>query len=129
MEYTGVDILGEMIREARRRHPDGRFLRRDVIGKESFRRKRFDVLFCSGVFNLKIGDNAALFGKALESFFAVARETVVFNLLDEDSPDRNERYFYFNQQRVREQLRPYGWETQIIGDYLPNDFTVICRSV
>jgi SAM-dependent methyltransferase len=129
VDYTGVDILEKMVQEARRRHPRGRFLCRDIIGEAAWRPKGFAVLFCSGIFNLKIGDNAALLRRALKRFFAVTRETVVFNLLDERSPDRDERYCYFAQRQVRDMLRPYDCEIQIIGDYLPNDFTAICRLV
>jgi len=127
VEYTGVDVLERMVSEARNRHPEGEFFCTDVIGDAAWRPKGFDVVFCSGVFNLKIGENTALLRRALGRFFAMARETVVFNLLDEKSPDRDERYCYFSQQQVREMLRAFECEVHVVSDYLPNDFTTICR--
>lgn len=126
--YTGVDILEGMIERARKRHPAGNFLLGNIFDRGFMHSRKFDLLYCSGIFNLKIGDNALLLKRALDIFFALARETVVFNLLDAKSPDRDDRYYYFSQDEVRTLLLPFDWDTQIIGDYLPNDFTVICRN-
>jgi trans-aconitate methyltransferase len=126
--YTGVDILEGMIEKARRRYPAGAFLVGNIFDRNFMRKRKFDLIYCSGIFNLKIGDNAALLKRALSIFFALARETVVFNLLDSRSPDKDDRYCYFSQEDVKSLLLPYDWDTQFIGDYLPNDFTVICRN-
>jgi ubiquinone/menaquinone biosynthesis C-methylase UbiE len=127
-EYTGVDILEGMIERARSRHPAARFLVGNIFDRSFMRNRKFDLLYCSGIFNLKIGDNAALLKKALRAFFSLAREAVVFNLLDGNAPDKDDRYYYFSQDDVRTFLLPYDWDIQFIGDYLPNDFTVICRN-
>ena len=67
--------------------------------KDQTKEMHFDIVFCSGIFNLNLGDNVGLLNEALGIFFKLAREAVVFNLLDEGSPDKDNRYYYFSQDR------------------------------
>ncbi len=127
VNYTGIDILGQMINAARERYPEGVFMQGNIFTENPFRAKHFDIVFCSGIFNLNLGDNVGLLNEALGIFFKLAREAVVFNLLDEGSPDKDNRYYYFSQDQVKALVKPYSWKVKIIRGYLPNDFTVLCR--
>ena len=57
----------------------------------------------------------------------MTREYLVFNLLHERVAEEGERYFYYDPAAVMEMLSPLPCEVRILDDYLPNDFTVICR--
>ncbi len=53
VDYLGVDVVPEMIEEARLRHPEGRFEVRDVLTEPGFGR-RFDLVLCSGGLTVRV---------------------------------------------------------------------------
>lgn len=126
-EYTGVDILDCMIGEACRRCEGGRFLQADLLTEEPFPPRSFDVVFCSGIFNLETGDNRQLLTRYLGRLPLFAGEAVVINLLSVNSPDRQERYHYFDPHKVREEALKLYRRVEIDQGYLKNDFTLVCR--
>lgn len=125
--YTGVDVLEKMIRACRQRFRDRRFVRADVFADEPFPPESFDVVFCSGVFNLNLGNNLEFLPGALGKLLALSREHVVLNFLHVRSPVKEEQYFFYDPQEVLELLRGHPCEVRLLDDYLPNDFTLICR--
>jgi len=127
VEYTGVDILEKMVQAARRRHRDGRFLHADIFQGDPFGDERFDVVFCSGTFNLNLGNNREFLPTAVARMLELAREHVVFNLLHARYAGSDGTYFYHDPDDVRAMLRDLPCELRLLDDYLPNDFTVICR--
>ena len=54
-EYTGIDILGFMVRGARRRFPGIPFERRDILNRPP--KHKWDYVLINGVFNHKVRDN------------------------------------------------------------------------
>ncbi len=127
VDYTGIDILPEMVEKACGEHPDGKFHCVDIFSDQEFMEHCFDVVFCSGVFNLNLGNNEEFFRRAIKIFFEVANEYVVFNLLHKRSPDPEDRYFYTDPEETIEIIKPYCVDYRIIDNYLPNDYTVICK--
>ena len=126
VDYTGVDILERMVQTAREAYPDGRFVAADVFAG-GLDPKRFDVTFCSGVFNLNLGNNRQFLQAALSRLLELTGEVVVFNLLHERTPRRYDHCFYYNPADVSQLVRGLGCHSQIVDDYLPNDFTILCR--
>ncbi|MGE5613346.1 MAG: class I SAM-dependent methyltransferase [Bacillota bacterium] len=129
LKYTGVDILAKMIEKARAKRLDAEFINVDIFKNNIFAEKSFDVIYASGIFNLDLGNNREFLADALELFFRLARETVVFNLLDVASPNREDRYFYFHPDEVAEILEKFSGfleRTEFVVSYLDNDFTVVC---
>jgi len=127
VDYTGVDILDDMAEAARQRYPDARFVTGDIFTDSPFAPASFDVLFCSGVFNLNLGNNLEFVPLALPVFFALARETVVFNMLHHRYQSAGKRYFYYDPDQIVAMLRELPCQVRLVDDYLPNDFTLICR--
>ena len=125
-EYTGVDILERMVDEAKLRHPGATFVCDDIACTGSFSPNSFSVVFCSGLFNLDIGENGML-DTCLPKFVEIARDFVVFNLLDSSSPDRDEAYVYYEPDRVAELVSRFCRCVEIVEGYLPNDFTVVMK--
>jgi hypothetical protein len=113
---------------ARQAHPAARFQCADVFDAHELPGRRFDVVFCSGAFNLNLGNNREFLPQAARRLMELAREAVVFNLLHHRTTDRHGHCFYYDPAEVRAALKGLGWRVQIIEDYLPNDFTVICRA-
>lgn len=127
VDYTGVDILEPMVRTCRERYGEGRFLRADVFGGEPVPGQPFDVVFTSGVFNLNLGNNLQFLPAAVHRLLELTRSHLVFNLLHARQKTDDERYFFYRPREVLEFLEDEPCEVRILDDYLPNDFTVICR--
>ncbi len=127
VEYTGVDLIKKMVLAARRMHPAGRFMHADVFAENPFGQAGFDVVFCSGTFNLRLGNNMEFLPRALERMLEIARETVAFNLLHLRTAQQHGHCFYYDPAKVCGLVSSLGCLCEIHEDYLPNDFTVICR--
>lgn len=126
--YTGVDLLDSMHRDASKRHSDHRFLCGDMFAQSLFDLRSFDVIYCSGIFNLNMGNNYDFLKTALIRFLELAREAVVFNLLHRDAPDKEEKYYYFYPDQIIrevEQLTRDLASIRLVEHYLQNDFTLI----
>jgi SAM-dependent methyltransferase len=128
VDYTGVDILEAMVEAARQRHPNGRFICADVFVHSPFGRE-FDVVFCSGIFNLNLGNNLEFLPQALERLLELSRRLVVINLLHTRDKSTDDRYFHYDPAHVLDVVQKLGCEAKLVDDYLPNDFTIVCRRV
>ena len=139
-DYLGVDLVDKAIAEARRRHPDGRFETVDVFAAGTFApepfdvfapggfpAESFDVVFSSGAFNLDVGNNRAFLPVAIARLVELSREVMAFNLLHARTASMYSHCVYWQPDEVRDMLADFCGRVEIIDDYLPNDFTVICR--
>ena len=129
--YAGVDILEGMIERAVKEYPDARFFCADIFDEnfcadEQFGCPGFDVTFASGIFNLNAGNNEEFLKKAVPVLAELAGEAFVFNLLDPESPDRDDRYFYYSPDKALELAGKYASEINLVKGYLDNDYTLIC---
>lgn len=131
IEYTGVDVLPEMIERARKKGLNGNFQCVDVFKENPFADKSFDVIYASGIFNLNLGNNREFLINALVLFLQLSREYICFNLLHHNSPAKEDTYYYFCPNEVvkiiEEALPDRELEVKIVEQYLQNDFTVLCR--
>jgi SAM-dependent methyltransferase len=127
VDYTGVDILQRMIDHCRKRFDTGRFLQADIFSSEAFEPGQFDLVFTSGAFNLDLGNNLDFLPVAIDRLLELSRRYVVFNLLHARWPKPEPGYFFYDPQFVLRHLARRKLAVRLIDDYLPNDFTVICR--
>ncbi len=131
IKYTGIDILKEMIDRASSSNPGGTFMLLDIFNDNPFPEKFFDVIYTSGIFNLNLGNNKEFLSKAVSLFAKTAREAIVFNLLHNGSPDREDAYYYYDPAEVEKIIDDLSLgfrKVEIIEQYLKNDFTVICTN-
>ena len=127
-DYTGVDLIEQMVERARELHPDVTFVTADIFGDCPFEPESFDVVYCSGMFNLKLGNNREFLAAAVEHFFRLSRGHVAFNCLHRRAAwPYFGKYFYFKPEWVLEALAPYDCSVRVIDDYLYNDFPVVCE--
>jgi len=133
VRYTGVDILDKMVAAARERHPDGLFVHADIFhptpaaDRPVFEPASFDVTFCSGAFNLNLGNNEQFLPHAVAEMVRLARHAAVFNLLHHRTKSQDDTYFYFDPKKIPSLTKGLDVTVQVVDDYLHNDFTVICR--
>lgn len=126
-DYTGVDLLQQMVDRCRERFDGGTFVRADVFAEDAFAPGAFDVVFVSGAFNLDLGNNLSFLPAALARLIELSRDCVVVNLLHARWPGREEGYFFYEPAFVLAQLARHAVDVTLLEDYLPNDFTVIVR--
>ncbi len=128
-EYTGVDILPHMINIAVAKKLTGKFICMDLFKNNPFKSNSFDAIFSSGIFNLNLGNNKEFLFDALDVFQQLSNGTIAFNLLWDKSPDREDKYFYFDPDKVEQLLteRYNHWAVTISKGYLNNDFTVLLK--
>ena len=128
-DYTGVDILEEMIEKARRSHPEAEFHQGDIFAEKHFENNQFHTVYSSGIFNINMGNNRDFLSDAIETFLTLANKYIVFNLLHYNSPDRDETYCYFHPDDVVKMIEDLADESlksiKIMEHYLKNDFTII----
>lgn len=128
-DYTGVDILEEMVAKARIRHPGYKFFHTDLFVENRFSKGEFHTIYSSGIFNINMGNNHDFLKDAIKQFLYLTRQYVLFNLLHYNSPDRDDTYYYFHPDEVVKMIEDINDENlksiKIIEHYLQNDFTVI----
>ncbi|HHH76456.1 MAG TPA: class I SAM-dependent methyltransferase [Phycisphaerae bacterium] len=127
VEYTGVDIIEKMTAAAKDRHPSGHFICCDIFDDNSDFPGGYDVVFCSGMFNLNLGNNQAFLKSALLRMMELTTDYLVFNMLHKRACDEPDRYYYTTPDESLSILKPHAKELRVLDDYLPNDFTIICR--
>lgn len=91
-DYTGVDLFPNVIREARKLHPDARFQVRRILSRP-FRPGAFDYSFLSGVFNVKVKDSWRYMKAVLTSSLKQSRKAVAFNALNAEAEIREKDRF------------------------------------
>ncbi len=92
VDYTGVDLFPNVIREARRLYPDAKFEARRILSRP-FRAGSFDYSFLSGVFNVRVKDNWRYMGAVLDSALKTSRKAVAFNVLNAEAGIREKDRF------------------------------------
>lgn len=123
--YTGVDLTPGILAEARRRHPGRRLIQADVFEGGPFRVDEFDVTYCSGVFNLQLGNNDAFARRGLECLARYASCRAVANFLHIRTRDQHEHCHYFDPDELMAHAATLAQRVKLIEDYLRNDFTIV----
>jgi len=127
MRYVGVDITWAILEEARRRHPARTLLQADVFLHSPFPARSFDVAFCSGIFNLRLGNNQEFAANAVRRLGGLVSGLVVANFLHVRSRHQYPHCFYFDPDMICRAVDDVARDVEVIDDYLENDFTVVMR--
>ena len=124
LRYTGVDLLPEIINEAKRRHPYATLSQANIFEETIFPPRSFDVVFCSGVFNLELGNNDDFLARALPVLWELANCVVVVNLLHERAFTKFGSCHYYKPSDVLALCHKLTPRVTFDDTYLGNDFTV-----
>jgi len=127
VRYLGVDITYGVLAEARRRFPERRVLQADVFEHSPFPTNAVDVCYCSGVFNLQLGNNEAFAGDACPVLADLARGVAVANFLHRRTRRKYDHCHYYDPDALIDDMRQRGLRVRLIDDYLENDFTLVLR--
>lgn len=127
LRYVGADITLGVLAEARRRSPQRCLLAADVFSAPPFAARAFDVTYCSGVFNLSLGNNDDFALAALPRLLDLAGTVAVANFLHCRCRRQHEHCHYFDPETLRAAMLQRGLRVTLIDDYLENDFTLVLR--
>lgn len=127
-DYTGIDLIPELINKARTKHTTGHFICSNFFEENGFEPDTFDIIYSSGMFNINLGNNMQILKEALLKFSRLGKKHIIFNLLHFHSPAPEPDYFYYNPQKVKKMIEKLDItikKVTIISGYLSNDFTVL----
>lgn len=127
VRYLGVDLTLAVIQEARRRQPGRALVQADVFARSPFRPDSFDVAYCSGVFNLRLGNNRDFVLAAVPALLSQTRRLVAVNMLHIRTRNKYPHCYYFDPDEIAAKLAPQAASVEVVDDYLENDFTLILR--
>jgi SAM-dependent methyltransferase len=83
VEYTGIDVVAQMIESARARHPGVRFILGDIL--ESSEVVQYDYVVCNGILTQKLDVPAAemdgFAARLIRRMFSLCRTGIGFNVM------------------------------------------------
>ncbi|MFO7822179.1 MAG: class I SAM-dependent methyltransferase [Lentisphaeria bacterium] len=124
IDYVGVDIVPAIIKEARRRHPERKLLLADIFQEEPFQAESFSAVFCSGTFNLEMGNNDIFLLHAMDRMLPLVSDCVIVNLLHVRTAEKYDHCHYYDPDRLIPKLSPKASRIDLRDNYLENDFTL-----
>lgn len=127
LSYTGSDIVEAMINLAKEQQPECSFICSDVFSHPPT--EKFDVIYCSGIFNLHTENNLEYLEYVTENCQNLTSDspTIVFNFLHHRTPKKYDHCFYYDPEQVVKILKKHFSDITLIDDYLINDFTIIAK--
>ena len=121
-EYTGVDILPEMVAHARKRYPDAHFRVGDAL--QGLGSGKFDYVLCSGAFNVNFGSNQDAVQKILPELLACSSRGVAINFLSTRARERDSILYNYDPEAMTAFCRKLTPHVRLVEGYLSNDFTL-----
>jgi len=125
-EYTGVDIVPEFVRQAKKRNPTSKFVIRDYF--ENPLKKNFDVVLCVGSFNSNLKDNLNFRKKAIKTMFEYANYALIFSMAGrypkpKTSPKSN--VWFADPVEILEYCYSLTKKVVLRNHYHSRDFTIV----
>jgi SAM-dependent methyltransferase len=98
LDYTGIDVVGEMTSEGRRRHPHRRFLDGDFLA--AVPAESYDYVVCNGILTQKLDASIlemnAHARKLVSAMFAACRRGCAFNVMTTHVNYQADNLYYRN---------------------------------
>jgi ubiquinone/menaquinone biosynthesis C-methylase UbiE len=122
VQYTGIDIVKEFAQLSRKRFPDRKFVHDNVLNLDG----QYDVVYCSGALTYKVRGNNKYYCGIIRKMYDLAREAVVFNMLEGTSP-RQSVYARYDPKKIAKFCHSFCDEVEIIKGYDCDDFSICMR--
>ncbi|MBM4021134.1 MAG: class I SAM-dependent methyltransferase [Planctomycetes bacterium] len=98
LDYVGIDVVAEMVAEARRRHPGRRFIHGDFLSLAD--PGGFDYVVCNGILTQKLAATTlemnAHARRLIAALFAACRRGVAFNVMTTHVNYQADNLYYRN---------------------------------
>jgi SAM-dependent methyltransferase len=122
--YTGIDIADRLVREARVRHPQSRFLVGSPSDDSFLSDEKFDYVFASGIFSTYTTDSMKWMIDSVCRMWNWSRKGIAFNSLSAWAGERDPNEFYADPLEVAGDCRSLTPWISVRHDYHPRDFSV-----
>ena len=120
--YTGIDVQPDILEEAKRRNPENTFQRIDVL--EFFPQAKFDFVFASGIFALKMENQLDFVKDMLAHMFWLSEKGLAVNFLSSYTTGEKDKDSYFvDPQEILGLALSITPRVVVRHDYRDNDFT------
>lgn len=124
--YTGVDLVPELISEARLRYPDKnkRFIVDDFLDINL--EEKFDYALASGVFNhsLSSADNYDLIEATIDKALSLTNDGVAFDFLSDKVDYKHEHTFHSSPEKILRIVYKFSRNIVLRNDYMPFEFSI-----
>ncbi len=125
LDYTGIDLSPDLLREARKRHFDARLFEGDLFDMD-FAEQSFDWVILSGALNENLHDDGAYAFRTVTRMYELCSKGAAFNLLDARHLKVHDLQSHL-PETVLSYCRSICEDCQLTDDYLKNDFTIYMR--
>lgn len=120
--YAGIDLSPDLIRVARKKHPDAALFCGELSDFD-FAARSFDWVVLSGALNEQLHDEGAYARKMISSMFALCQKGLAFNLLDARHLKAHDLQS-FEPEEILIYCNGLTPNVKVIDEYLDNDFTI-----
>jgi len=122
-QYTGWDILPDMIDTAARRYPDVNFRCVNFLDAEAAG-ETFDVVFLSGALNLPVDGQPEMIVRAVDRLYELSTTASAFNLLSSSADFIEPGEWYATPQRMLDICLKRTRRVVLRHDYMSHDFSL-----
>lgn len=123
--YTGIDLVPEFIKEAKRIYPKYTFLVGDYFKQPL--EKKFDIIICCGALNGNCNDNLGFRKKAIKTMFSHTKECLVFNMAGRHPKPKTAQHsnvWFADSKKIFKYCETLSERVLLKDDYHSNDFTI-----
>ena len=130
-EYLGVDIVDELIKEARVRNSLNKQAKIEYVCEDFLKKEfheSFDYVISSGVFNRKFSgelDNYTFILKCLDKAFNLCRGGVAFDFLSDRVDYQYQHTFHSSPMKILEMAYKLSRNIILRNDYMPFEFSIV----
>ena len=126
VDYTGLDIAGRLVDQARLRMPESAFIADSILSYD-FGSTKYDYVFACGLFADYPKGGTAWMIDVIEKMWSLSTKAVAFNSLSLWTPNREAGEYHANPAEIVDQCRHMTHWVSMRHDYHPRDFTVFMR--
>jgi len=121
LNYTGTELVPQMIEIAKQKHPENKFELRDII-KNPYPDNSFDIVIGSGLFAFNHPQWEEFVFQLVTQMYKASKYVVAINFLTNHSSD--DKFKYTSPADVDVIISKITSNKKIVQGYLPDDFTV-----
>jgi len=127
-DYTGFDLVPDMIETARQKYPEikDRFSVFNILHEDVER--RFDYVISVTPITLKLasGQNMEISMKLMQSMYRLASVGMAMSMTSAFTKKPNDHTYYYDPLSILEEVFKISRNVKFDHTYLPHDFTVFC---
>jgi len=123
-EYTGIDLVEDLVSYARKVHPEHTFIVDDFI--DHVFESEFDYCIATSIFNHKLirQDSYDLIYSTMKKAYQIARDGFAFDFLSDKVDYRHEHTFHSSPSKILEFAYSLSRNVVLRNDYMPFEFSI-----